>query len=98
MEEVSSVLRMGVEKLLELSALKEREFQSKLQALTAKKEADMKEAAAKHNKLAADLEKQKEQIDFLQAENDKLAKVTFETISVLVSRRIFLSVLSLYRF
>ena len=73
---------MGVEKLLELSALKEREFESKLQALTAKKEADMKEAVAKHNKLATDLEKRKVQIDFLQAENDKLAKVTFEAISI----------------
>ena len=80
-----------MEKLLELSASKEREFQSKLQALTAKKEADMKEAAAKHNKLAADLEKQKKQIDFLQAENEKLAKVTFEAIFISVSRRIFLS-------
>ena len=56
---------MGVEKLLELSALKEREFESKLQALTAKKETDMKEAVAKHNKLVADLEKRKVQIDFL---------------------------------
>ena len=51
----------------------------------------MKEAAAKQNKLVADLRKQKEQIDFLQAENDKLAKVTFEAISISVSRRIFLS-------
>ena len=82
---------MGVEKLLELSALKEREFQSKLQALTAKKEADMKEVIAKHNKLAADLEKQKERIDFLQDEKDKLAKVTFEAIFTSVSRRILLS-------
>ena len=91
MEEVASVLRTGVEKLLELSASKEREFQSKLQVLSAKKEADMKEATAKHNKLVADLEKQKERIDCLQAENDKLAKVTFEAISISVSRRIFLS-------
>ena len=82
---------MGVEKLLELSALKEREFQSKLQALSAKKEADMKEAVAKHDKLAADLEKRKVHIDFLQAENDKLAKVTFEAIAISVFRKIFLS-------
>ena len=91
MEEVSSVLRIGMEKLLELSASKEREFQSKLQALTAKKEVEMKEAASKHNKLVADLEKQKERIDFLHAENDKLAKVTFEAIFISLSRRIFLS-------
>ena len=58
----------------------------------------MKKAVVKHNKLAADLEKQKEQIDFLQAENDKLAKVTSETISFSIWRRIFLFVLSLYRF
>ena len=98
MEEVASVLRTGVDKFLELSASKDKEFQTKLLALSAKREADLKEAAAKHNKLSADLEKQKEKIDFLQAENDKLAKVTFWTISISVSRRIFLFVLSLYRF
>ena len=87
-----------MDKFLELSASKDKEFQTKLLALSAKREADMMEAAAKHNKLSADLEKQKERIDFLQAENDKLAKVTFRTISVSVSRRIFLFVLSLYRF
>ena len=79
MEEVSFVLWIDVEKLLELSALKEREFQSKVQALAAKKEAEMKEAASKHNKLVADLEKQKGQTDFLQAENEKLKRVTFGT-------------------
>ena len=55
MEEVSSVLRIGVEKLLEMSALKEREFQSQFQAFAAKKESEMKEAESKHNKLVADL-------------------------------------------
>ena len=79
MEEVSSVFRIGVEKLLELSALKEREFQSKLKSLAAKKEAEMKEAVSKHNKLVADLEKQKGQTDSLQAENEKLKRVTFGT-------------------
>ena len=98
MEEVASVLRTGVDKLLELSASKDKEFQTKLLALSSKREADLKEAAAKQNKLSADLEKQKERIDFLQAENDKLAKVIFRTISVSVSRKIFLFVLSLYRF
>ena len=79
MEEVSSVLQLSVEKLLELSALKEREFQSKVQALTDKKEAEMKEAASKHNKLVFDLEKQKGQTEFLQAENEKLIRVNFGT-------------------
>jgi len=59
-----------------LSALKERESQSKLQALTAKKEAEMKEVAAKHNKLAVDLERQRGQTNFFQAENEKLKRVT----------------------
>ena len=59
MEEVSSVLQIGLEKFLEMSALKERELQSQFQALTAKKESEMKEAESKHNKLVADLEKQK---------------------------------------
>ena len=91
MEEVSSVLRIGVEKLLELSALKEREFQSQFQAFAAKKEFKMKEAESKHNKLVADLEKQKDRNDFLQAENERLAKVTFgTTFFFLFFRNIFL--------
>ena len=65
MEEVSSVLRIGVEKLLELSALKEREFQYQFQAFAYKKESETKEAESKCNKLVADLEKQKDQTDFL---------------------------------
>ena len=79
MEEVSSVLQIGVEKLLELSASKERELQSKFEALAAKKEAETKEAVSRHNKLVADLEKQKGQTDSLQAENEKLKRVTFGT-------------------
>ena len=79
MEEVSSVLRIGMEKLLELSASKERELQSKFQALAGKKEAEIKEAVSKHNKLVADLAKQKGQTDSLQAENEKLKRVNFWT-------------------
>ena len=81
-----------MDRLLELSALKDKEFETKLLALSAKREADLKEAAANHNKLSVDLEKQKEKIDFLQAENDKLAKVTFRIISVSVLRKMFLFV------
>ena len=65
MEEVSSVLRIGVEKLLELSALKEREFRSQFQAFAAKKESETKEVESKHKNLVADLEKQKDRTDFL---------------------------------
>ena len=55
MEEVSSVLQIGLEKLLEMSALKERELQSQFQAFAAKKEPEMKEAESKHSKLIADI-------------------------------------------
>ena len=72
--------------------LLKREFQSQLQALAAKKESETKEVESKHNKLVADLEKQKGQTDFLQAENKRLARVTFGTTFVFffLFRKIFL--------
>ena len=79
MEEVSSVLRIGVEKLLEMSALKEKESDSKFKAFAAEKELKIKEAESKQFQLAADLKKRKERTDFLQGENDRLAKVIFVT-------------------
>ena len=91
MEEVSYVFRIGLEKLLEMSAPKERELQSQFQAFAAKKESETKEAESKHNKLVADLEKQKDRTDFLQAKNERLAKVTFGTSFVFLFRKIFLA-------
>lgn len=84
MEEVSSVLRLGVERFLELSALKEREAESRLSALAAKKEAEAKEATAKQNRLAIDLEKLRGRSELLYAENEKMKRVNPRTISYLL--------------
>lgn len=84
MEDVSSVLRLGVERFLELSALKEREAESKLSALAVRKEAEAKEAAAKQNKLSVDLEKQRGQNELLCAENEKMKRVNPRTTSYLL--------------
>ena len=61
-----------------MSALKEREFQSQFQAFAAKKESETKEVESKNKNLVADLEKEKDRTGFLQAKNERLAKVTFE--------------------
>ena len=71
-----------MEKFLEMISSKEKELQSQLQALAAKKEAKMKEAELRYNKVVTYRKNQINRVDFFQLENDKLAKVIFSTIFV----------------
>ena len=78
--EVSSVLWIHLEKLLELSSLKEKETQevrSQLQELNIKREVEAKEAqslALKYSELVIEHNNQIDRVKSLQIENEKLAK------------------------
>ena len=78
MKEVSSILQTTVEKLLEMSSLKEKELHSQLQVLTVQRKTEKKEAwdlALKYNEVVLEHNKQINQVKSLQIHNDKLAKV-----------------------